>query len=407
MSTQRSRSQRQPRSPRRLAHRRPRAIDRDLVELQRLAMLGQLFAEGAQEINALLELACTYVQLEIHGRASPGESEGHLQTIFDLAMIARDAALTVLEFSWPMPPQGGQTTYAIETVLRLFERRLAENAKVTLTGMEALAPVAMPAGQLQLVLANIVRNALDAVQGVPDGQIRLTASQTPGWLALEIWNSGPHIPKPVMDRLFRGRVSTKPRGRNIGLGIATSSQLVRSAGGRLDAWNDPHGGVSFRICLPVIADPIETPPNPLALPAPQRPSPLAGISGGKSALAGRQILVVDDCEPVRDAVKTLLREMSGATVQTCASGEQALELVWSSRQFDAIVLDLHLPRLSSEQTFARLPAPVRDRVIFLTHDGLQRRTADFLAVSSQPTLYKPVRYAALIEAIQSVSTSCG
>jgi CheY-like chemotaxis protein len=405
MSNHRSRSQRQPRSPRRLAHRRPRAVDRDLVELQRLAMLGQLFAEGAQEINTLLELACTYVQLEVHGRAAPGESEGHLQTIFDLAMIARDAALTVLEFSWPKPPKGGQTTYAIDTVLRLFERRLAESAKVTLTGMEELAPVNMPAGQLQLVLANIVRNALDALEQVADGQIRLTASQTPGWLALEVWNSGPHIPKPVMDRLFRGRVSTKARGRNIGLGVAMSSHLVKSAGGRLTAWNDPLGGVTFQICLPVIPDEVEESPNALVQPSHGRTSLSAGVFGGKSALAGRQILVVDHCEPVRDAVKTLLREMSGAAVQTCASGEQALELVWSSQQFDAVVLDLHLPRLSSEQTFTRLPAPVQDRVIFLTHDGLQRRTADFLAVSSQPTLYKPVRYAALIEAIQSVSAS--
>jgi len=403
MSKHRSRSQRQPRSPRRLAHRRPRAIDRDLIELQRLAMLGQLFAEGAREINTLLELACTYVQLEVHGRAQPGESDGHLQTIFDLAMIARDAALTVLEFSWPMPPEGGQTTYAIETVLRLFERRLAEDARLTVAGTEALAPVAMPTGQLQLVLANIIRNALDAVEGIADGQIRLTASQTPGWLALEVWNSGPHIPKQVMDRLFQGRVSTKPRGRRIGLGISMSSQLVRAAGGRLEAWNDPHGGVTFRICLPILPDPSEALPGPLTPPAHERPAPLTGVPAGKSALAGRHILVVDDCEPVRDAVKTLLREMSGATVHTCASGEQALELVWSSQQFDAIVLDLHLPQLSSEQTFTRLPAPVQDRVIFLTHDGLQRRTADFLAINSQPTLYKPVRYAALIEAIQSVA----
>ncbi len=403
MSNHRSRSQRQPRSPRRSAHRRPRSIDRDLIELQRLAMLGQLFAEGAQEINTLLELACTYVQLEVHGRANPGESEGHLQTIFDLAMIARDAALTVLEFSCPMPPEGGQTAYAVETVLRLFERRLTDNARVTVTGMQSLAPVAMPAGQLQLVLANIVRNALDAIEGLADGQIRLTASHTPGWLALEVWNSGPHMPKQVMDRLFQGRVTSKPRGRRIGLGIAMSNHLVRSAGGRLDAWNDPHGGVSFRICLPITPAQTETPLQPLAAPSPQWSSPVAGMSRGKLALAGRKILVVDHCEPVRDAVKTLLREMSGAAVETCASGEQALEMVWSSEQFDAIVLDLHLPQLSSEQTFSRLPAPVRDRVIFLTYDGVERRTADFLAVSSQPTLYKPVRYAALIEAIQSVS----
>jgi CheY-like chemotaxis protein len=400
MSNYRRRHQRAPRLLR-SAQRRPSAIDRDLIELQRLAMVGQLFSETAHEINSLLELACNFLQVEAEGSAKTDRPDSHLQTVFDLAMIARDAALTVTEFSWPAPVDGQQTLYAIETVLRLFERRLANHARLHLFGMESLAPVALPAGHLQLVLASIVRNALDAVEGTEDGQIRLTASRTPGWLALEVWNSGPHIPKGVMDRLFDGTISTKTRGRNIGLGMSMSNQLVKSVGGRLDAWNDPSGGVAFRIRVPITCEDFQPASLP-DKPSSQRPSPATWAMGGKSTLAGRQILVVDDCEPAREAVKVLLREMSGATVQTCASGEQALELVATARQIDAVVLDMHLPRLSSQETFNRLPAPVRERVIFLTHDGLERGLTRFLEVSPQPRLCKPVRYAALIEAIQSV-----
>jgi CheY-like chemotaxis protein len=393
-----------------------------MVDLQRLAMLGQLFAEGARELNDLLALACTYTQLEMHEHDEKRGSEGRLQTIFDMTMVARDAALGVLEFAEPTGARAGQPTQpivAVETVLRLYEHQLAEKTRFTASGLESLPPVAMPAAHLQLVLAGIVRNAIEAVEGRADERIFLTACQNYGRLILDVWNAGPPISARVKSRLFRERVTTKRQGEGWGLAMMMSSQLVKAAGGRLIARNDPEGGVFFRILLPITAE--ETPllPRPRA---PETVAPLerlsptpgtipiianAGVTTDtsanvRSALAGRQILVVDDCEPVRAAMLTLLREIAGASVATCASGEQALKLAWSPQHFDAMVLDLHMPSLSGEQTFQRLPAPIKGRVVFLTDDGLQQPESP--ASNPRPTLLKPVSYAALVEAIRSVSS---
>jgi signal transduction histidine kinase len=78
----------------------------------------------------------------------------------------------------------------------------------------ALAPIAMDRSQIEQVLVNILRNAIEAIAG--PGRIDVsTSAQGRGSLVVE--NSGPRIPEAVKQRLFTPFFTTKPNGQGLGL----------------------------------------------------------------------------------------------------------------------------------------------------------------------------------------------
>jgi len=115
------------------------------------------------------------------------------------------------------------------------------------------------------------------------------------------------------------------------------------------------------------------------------------------------IAIVDDEEPIRKALKRLLRS-AGLEVETFPSGVEFLESL-ASRRPDCVVLDLHMPVVSGFEVQARLAesggsVPV---VIITGHDSDETRAQ---ALSGMPVAYlrKPVNDQVLLDAIELALT---
>lgn len=356
--------------------------------LERLAILGEMFAEAAHEVNNLVGAIAAYAELELYaaGRSSPSES---LEKILELSRWAGELMQGAMSFGAPKSTATpANVDIVMKEVVDLFHYKSRRGVRFLLQAESGLPPVSIPDSQLRLVLANLVRNALDAVADRAFPTIRISATRTAEGVDIGVWNSGPPLSQEVRERLFEQYFTTKPTGKGTGLGLAIAKRLVMQAGGRISARNESDG-VLFTLVLPT-AD---------------RASPRANARAEQqirtNLLTGQRVLVVDDDPAVRDVLKLLLLQVGGGDVVTCSAGEEALELL-EEQEFDAVLLDLRMIGLSGEETFRLLPRHLQERVVFITGDAMNTATTEFLTNVKQPALLKPVTHKHLVGAIQAI-----
>ncbi len=118
---------------------------------------------------------------------------------------------------------------------------------------ETGAHVRIDAVQMAVVLGNLVKNALEAVES---GFVEIMASCDPDGATIKVEDSGPGIAAEILDRLFKPFVSYG-KVNGTGLGLAGAKSTVERHGGTIHAMNTGHGAC-FSICLPpesVVAPP--------------------------------------------------------------------------------------------------------------------------------------------------------
>jgi signal transduction histidine kinase len=104
-------------------------------------------------------------------------------------------------------------------------------------------------GQLQEVLLNLIRNAIEAMDGTAVRVLTLrTESRDHEGLVISVIDTGPGIDPEKLDRIFDAFVTTKPRG--MGLGLAICRMIIERHGGQLLASPGGSGGALFQIILP-------------------------------------------------------------------------------------------------------------------------------------------------------------
>jgi signal transduction histidine kinase len=134
------------------------------------------------------------------------------------------------------------------------------DSDATLRGIQLwsqLGPVPLVHGDrlhLQQVLLNLLMNGMDSMEGMPVGQRHLTlttASTDTGDAQITVTDTGRGIDKADLPRLFNSFFTTKANG--MGLGLALCRSIVQAHGGNISAHNNPDGGASFAITLPIDA----------------------------------------------------------------------------------------------------------------------------------------------------------
>jgi len=105
-------------------------------------------------------------------------------------------------------------------------------------------------GQIQQVIINLVQNASDATEGLPDPELRINADINDTEIVLLFRDNGLGISEQAMNKIFDPFYTTKPVGKGTGLGLSISYGIVERHGGKLLVSNAPEGGAEFKLCLP-------------------------------------------------------------------------------------------------------------------------------------------------------------
>lgn len=218
------------------------------------------------------------------------------------------------------------------------------------------APRAIDADATRIgqVLHNLVGNALKFTErgGVT---LRVSRAEGPGPRALvEVQDTGPGIAEADLDRIFDAfeRVAGVGLVPGTGLGLAIARRLARAMGGDVTCASVLGQGSTFRFTFEappasaeVDAGTRPTPSDPAALPrATTAPGPAADEAATACAAARAPLwLVVDDNE-INTLVACALLEQIGCRHEVAGDGEQALQAL-SSRRFDGVLMDCHMPVL--------------------------------------------------------------
>jgi two-component system sensor kinase FixL len=113
----------------------------------------------------------------------------------------------------------------------------------------SIPPVLIDKVQVQQVVVNLVRNAIEAMNGVAHPALTVgTRMAADRFAEVFVCDRGPGLSPEAMRQLFRPLVTTKKAG--LGIGLSISRSIVEAHGGALRAEANPDGGTIFRFTLP-------------------------------------------------------------------------------------------------------------------------------------------------------------
>jgi len=237
------------------AERTLRSAQDELVQAGKLAVIGQLSAGIAHELNQPLAALRTLSgnARKFLARGNQETASSNLERIDQL--VDRMGLLTSQLKSFARKssgrPQAVPVRRAIENALFLLEQRLKQAGTVVCVDLppDELEAWCDP-NRLEQVLVNLAGNALDAMEGQHAPVVDISASRCDGRILIRVRDRGPGISEEASGRLFEPFFTTKEAGGGLGLGLAISAGIVADFGGALSAHNQPEGGAVFTVDLP-------------------------------------------------------------------------------------------------------------------------------------------------------------
>jgi two-component system, NtrC family, C4-dicarboxylate transport sensor histidine kinase DctB len=237
-----------------------RDSQQEVVHAGKLAVLGQMAAGLTHELNQPLVAIKTLCEnaLTFFERNQPAPAIGNLQRISRLvdSMAVLTSELKTFARKADFERVTVSLNEAVTHAVLIYESRIHDEHVQLDVSIPAGTTISAEPSQLQQVIVNLLGNALDAVAGQAKRIITIEASRNeqPSRVLFTVSDSGPGIAPEVLAHLFEPFVTTKPRGRGLGLGLAITSRLVNGFGARIFASNRPEGGAQFTIEFSMTTD---------------------------------------------------------------------------------------------------------------------------------------------------------
>jgi len=237
----------------------------NLTHAARLAVIGELTALIAHEVNqplaAILSNAQAAEQLLKHNDVPLDEIRNIVADIRSDNLRAGEAIRHIRALSQrrAISMQRLAITDLIEdTVALVAADAMRRRAQIQMRFASNLPAVLGDPIHLQQVLLNLIINAMDSMNQVPEGRRFLTirAERDPeGRVLVAVRDNGHGVRPELLPRIFQSFFSTKKDGMGVGLSIARS--IIEEHGGRIWCDNNDTGGATFHLALP----PADTKPS--------------------------------------------------------------------------------------------------------------------------------------------------
>lgn len=219
---------------------------------EELALRARMAVDMAHELkNSLGSLS---LLVELLARRVPEDEaaerirERALREIGRLERLSRE----LLEFSRRLSPAPLDLHGLLRGVLEDLQDEL-ERRGVTVEEdlWEGGSPLTIWADELMLRMAflNVVRNALEAMEGVPERRLTVRTRCLEGAVMVEVQDRGPGVRPELREQVFEPHFTTKPSGS--GLGLTMARKALESHGGTIVLESPPEGGTVVRMVLPI------------------------------------------------------------------------------------------------------------------------------------------------------------
>jgi two-component system sensor kinase FixL len=239
--------------------RRLQELQAELLHVARLSAMGQMGSALAHELNQPLTAIVNYIQAARRLlRAQLDTVPARIDEVMERASAQANRAGQIIRRLRQFVEKR-ETDKQIEDLNQIVEEANAlalvgakeQGVRVVLRLASDLPPLALDKIQVQQVVLNLVRNALEAMAQSSDRQLTITTSAGEGIAEVSIADTGSGLAPEVAAQLFEPFVTTKPAGMGVGLSICRS--IVEAHGGHIRADHNPQGGTIFAFTLPINA----------------------------------------------------------------------------------------------------------------------------------------------------------
>jgi len=234
-------------------------LQSELVHMSRLTAMGEMASALAHELNQPLSAIANYMKGSRRLLASPSEDNAELvrsamDKAADQALRAGDIIRRLRDFV-----ARGESERRVEDVKKLVEEASAlalvgakdKGVRVRFSFAPQLDYVLADKVQIQQVLLNLMRNAIEAMEDQPIRDLLVSTAPAPSnMVEISVADSGAGIAPEIGAQLFQPFVTTKRTGMGVGLSI--SRTIIEAHGGSISARPNDGGGTVFSFTLPAV-----------------------------------------------------------------------------------------------------------------------------------------------------------
>ncbi|MDQ8165234.1 MAG: ATP-binding protein [Gemmatimonadota bacterium] len=254
------------------AEERLSGLAEQLRQAQQLAIVGRLAGGVAHDFNNLLTVARTYCDLLIEETA---QSDPRLADLLEIRRATDRAAMLARRLlsagrAHDFDPRHLDLNETVRALQAMFGRTVPESVRLVARLEPGLTPVRGDAGLLELVVMNLVLNAIDAMPS--GGTLTITTSLcapigdgSVSAVELTVSDTGTGMDDATQQHVFEPFFTTKEPGKGTGLGLSTVYAIVEQHGGRIRIKSELGRGTTFSLVFPVIAEIADSPRDPPAI----------------------------------------------------------------------------------------------------------------------------------------------
>ena len=239
------------------AERRIQDLQAELLHASRLSVMGQMASTMAHELNQPLTAVMNYLEAGRQLLATGPGGPHRVGEMMDKAIAQAQRAGEVIRRLRGFVGRG-ETERRVQNLNQLVEEALAlalvgarqRGVRASLELEQSLPQVLVDPVQIQQVVLNLVRNAVEAMEEVERRELVVgtRAVRDQEMAEVAVADSGPGIAPELADRLFQPFVTTKKTG--MGLGLSICREIIEAHHGRLTVAPRSSGGTVFRLTLP-------------------------------------------------------------------------------------------------------------------------------------------------------------
>ena len=225
---------------------------RQLLETEKLAALGQLSARVAHEVNNPLGIIKNYLEILLQTAGGSEQMVNYVNILKEEVNRIAGIVRQLLDFYHPHSIEKGEVKVnkVLDEIINLVSIQL-ESKKINVVREYGnnLPDVWASAEQLKQVFLNLIMNARDFM--LDGGDIIINANLLKDWIYIDFADSGVGIDPEGLSKVFEPFYTTKKDGQGTGLGLSVCYGIIQNHGGNITAKNRQEGGAVFTIKLPV------------------------------------------------------------------------------------------------------------------------------------------------------------
>lgn len=246
-------------SQQRARDKRIQELQGELLHVTRMTAMGEMASALAHEINQPLTALLNYTSAARRMAKNFGEDGAKLADILDRAIAQTERAGLIIRrlrnFIEKREPLRSP-----ENINKVLEDAIAlglagfrdTGTKWTLELQPNIPQVLIDKVQIQQIMVNLIRNAIEAMSGRGKRQLTISTRLAGSDVEIAVSDTGSGLPEDVVSRLFHPFVTTKERGMGMGLSICRT--IAEAHGGRLWLGANTPEGATFKLSLPASAE---------------------------------------------------------------------------------------------------------------------------------------------------------